>query len=110
MNMRTGSARKLAAKKSGETLRFYKAFLAELKGTHRMDFRVRSAEIRRPGRRSGRVKVLYVVPATCGSCGGRWEADFRTEKGLKCDKLEAAVKCGTCGAHHQISFCLPELA
>jgi len=109
-NMRTESARKLAAKKSAETLRFYRAFLAELKSAHRLDFRVKTADVRRGQKRPGRIRILYVTPAACASCGGRWEADFRTEAGLKCEKLEAAVRCGGCGAKHVISFCLPEIA
>ncbi len=110
MNMRTDSARNLAARKSSETLRFYKSFLAELKESHGMSFRVKTAELRRPGRQSRRIVVQVVVPAVCGSCGGGWEAELRTEKGLKCEKLEAAVRCSACGAGHDISFCLPEIA
>jgi HD superfamily phosphodiesterase len=57
LNMRTESARKLAAKKSQETLRFYKSFLSELEKTHGMDFRVRTPEVRRSGGRQRRLKV-----------------------------------------------------
>jgi len=110
MNMRTDSARKLAARKSAETLRFYKSFLAELKESHGMSFRVRTAELKRPGRPARRIAVQYVVPAVCGSCGGSWDAELRTAKGLKCEQLEAAVRCVSCGAGHDISFCLPEIA
>jgi HD superfamily phosphodiesterase len=110
LNMRTESARKLAAGKSQETLRFYRAFLAELKKDHGMDFRVRTPDVRRPGRRPGRLQVMLVTPAVCDSCGGGWDLGFRTEKGIKCESLEASVRCGGCGAAHQISFCLPELA
>jgi HD superfamily phosphodiesterase len=110
LNMRTESARKLAAKKSQETLRFYKAFLAELEKAHGMNFRVLAPDVRRPGGRPRRLKVMMVTPAACDSCGGVWELDFRTEKGVKCEKLEASVRCGGCGTAHQISFCLPEIA
>ncbi|MGA2533748.1 MAG: HD domain-containing protein [Candidatus Aminicenantales bacterium] len=109
-NMRTESGRKLAGKKSQETLRFYRSFLAELETAHGMDFRVRTPEVRRSGNRPRRLKVMLVTPAACDSCGGRWDIDFRTDKGVKCETLEAAVRCGSCGAAHQISFCLPEIA
>jgi hypothetical protein len=110
LNMRTDSARKLAGKKSQETLRFYKAFLAELGKAHGIDFRIRTPEVRRPGGRGRKLKVLIVAPAVCGACGGGWEFGFRTAKGLKCEALEATVRCGRCGDAHEISFCLPEMA
>jgi HD superfamily phosphodiesterase len=109
-NMRTVSARKLAARKSGETLRFYRGFLVELKEVHGMDFKVRTPEVRRSAGRLRQIKVMLVTPAVCGSCGRGWELDFRTEKGVKCERLEAAVRCPGCAASHQISFCLPEIA
>jgi len=108
--MRTESARKLAVKKSQETLRFYRSFLAELETAHGMDFRLRTPEVRRSGHRARRLKIMLVTPAACGSCGGGWDIDFRTDKGVKCETLEATVRCVACGAAHQISFCLPEIA
>ena len=110
LNMRTETGRKLAARKSEETLRFYKGFLAELGKAHGMDFRVRTADVPRPGSRGRRLKVLLVTPAACESCGKGWEFGFRVDKGVKCKKLEAAVRCGGCASRHEISFCLPELA
>ncbi|MGA2362270.1 MAG: HD domain-containing protein [Candidatus Aminicenantales bacterium] len=110
LNMRTESARKFAARKSGETLRFYRSFLAELKEAHGMDFKVRTPEVRRSLGRPRRLKIMLVAPAVCGSCGRGWELDFRTEKGVKCERLEAAVRCAGCGATHEIAFCLPEIA
>ena len=108
-NMRTESGRGLARRKSEETLRFHRAFLAELKKVHGLDFRIRTADVRiKEGRR--RLKILLVTPATCDSCGQGWELDFRTEKGVKCERLEASVKCAGCGTRHEIDFCLPEIA
>jgi HD superfamily phosphodiesterase len=109
LNMRTEPGQKLAAKKSGESLRFYRAFLAELNKAHGMDFRVRTPEVRLKGARKRRLKLMLVTPAACVSCGSGWEFDFRTDRGLKCEKLEAAVRCAGCGSHHEISFCLPEV-
>jgi len=108
-NMRTAAARRLAAKKSADTLRFYRAFLDELKDAHGMEFRIQTVDVRRPAGRSKRVRVSLALPASCGACGGKWETDFRTEKGLKCEKLEASIRCGACGDKRTVSFCLPEL-
>lgn len=108
-NMRTAAARRLAAKKSADTLRFYRAFLDELKDAHGMEFRIQTVDVRRPAGRSKRVRVSLAVPVSCGACGGKWETDFRTEKGLKCEKLEASIRCGACGDKRTVSFCLPEI-
>jgi HD superfamily phosphodiesterase len=108
-NMRTAAARRLAARKSADTLRFYRAFLDELKDAHGMEFRVRTFDVRRPAGRSKKARVSLALPASCGACGGKWETDFRTEKGLKCEKLEASIRCGACGDKRTVAFCLPEM-
>lgn len=108
-NMRTGAARLLAVKKSADTLRFYRSYLAELKEAHGMDFRIQTVDVRRSASRSKRARVSLVLPASCGACAGKWEADLRTEKGLKCEKLEASLRCAACGERRSISFCLPEM-
>lgn len=108
-NMRTMTARRLAVKKSADTLRFYRAYLGELKEAHGMDFRIRAVEVPAAGARARRAKVSLVLPVACGACGGKWETEFRTEKGLKCEKLEASFRCGACGERRSISFCLPEM-
>lgn len=109
-NMRTAAARRLAVKKSADTLRFYKAYLGELKEAHGIDFRVRTVAVARPGGRKRRAEVTLVLPVGCGACGGKWESEFRTEKGLKCETLEASLRCAACGERRSISFCLPEMA
>jgi HD superfamily phosphodiesterase len=108
-NMRTAAARRLAVKKSADTLRFYRAYLRELEDAHGIDFRIRTVEVPKPGGRGRKVPVTLVLPVACGACGGRWEACYRTEKGLKCKKLEAELRCSACGEKRTISFCLPEL-
>jgi len=108
-NMRTASARKLAARKSADTLRFYRAYLAELKEAHGLVFRIQTATVSRPGQRAKRATVSLALPASCGSCGGKWETELRTTKGLKCEKLEASLRCSSCGEKRSTSFCLPEL-
>jgi len=108
-NMRTAAARRLAVKRSGDTLRFFRSYLAELKEVHGMDLRIRTVDVPTPGARARRAKVTIVQPVSCAACGGKWETEFRTEKGLKCEKLEASLRCGACGEQRSISFCLPEM-
>jgi uncharacterized protein len=107
-NMRTAAARRLAVKKSADTLKFYKSYLAELKEAQGIDFRIRAVEVPTAGR-GRRAKVTLVLPVSCGACGGKWSTDLRTEKGLKCEKLEASLRCPGCDERRSISFCLPEM-
>ncbi|MBN2265791.1 MAG: hypothetical protein JW775_08260, partial [Candidatus Aminicenantes bacterium] len=108
-NMRTASARRLAVKKAADTQRFFRSYIGELKEAHGLDLRVRTVEVPRPGARSRRAKVTLVLPVACAACGGKWETGFTTAKGLKCEKLEAMLRCAGCGDRRSISFCLPEL-
>jgi putative nucleotidyltransferase with HDIG domain len=108
-NMRTEAARRLAVKKSADTLRFYRGYLGELKEAQGMDFRIRTVEVPVSAARRRRAAVTLVLPVACGACGGKWESAFRTEKGLKCEKLEASLHCPGCGERRAISFCLPEM-
>jgi HD superfamily phosphodiesterase len=108
-NMRTAAARRLAVKKSADTLRFYRGYLGELKEAQGIDFRIRTVDLPRRGGRARRAEVILVLPVSCGACGGKWDSEFRTEKGLKCEKLEASLRCGACGERRSISFCLPEM-
>jgi HD superfamily phosphodiesterase len=108
-NMRTAAARRLAAKKSADGLRFYRSYLAELNGAHGLELRVRTVDVPRSGRRARKAKVSLVMPASCGACGGKWETALRTDKGVKCEKLEAAFRCVACGEERTVSFCLPEM-
>lgn len=108
-NMRTAAARRLAVKKSADTLKFYRSYLDELKEAHSIDFRIRTIEVPTSARRGRKARVTLVLPVACGACGGKWESEFRTEKGLKCETLEAALRCAACGERRSISFCLPEM-
>jgi hypothetical protein len=107
--MRTAAARRLAVKKSADTLRFYRGYLDELKAAHVMDFRIRTVEVPGVRGRSRRAQATLVLPVCCGACGGKWETEVRTSKGLKCEKLEASLRCSSCGERRSTSFCLPEL-
>lgn len=108
-NMRTAAGRRLAVKKSADTLRFYRSFLAELKEAQGLDFRVSTLDVPKSGGRGRKARVTLVLPVSCGACGGKWASEIRTEKGLKCEKLEASLRCGACGERRSVSFCLPEL-
>jgi len=108
-NMRTAAARRLAARKSADGLRFYRSYLAELNEAHGLDLRVRAIDVPRSGGRARMAKISLVMPASCGACGGKWETALRTDKGLKCEKLEASFRCAACREERTVSFCLPEM-
>src|SRR5512137_2071068 len=67
-NMRTAAARKLAVKKSADTLKFYRAYIGELKEAHGMDLRVRTVDVPTSRGRGRKAQVTLVLPASCGAC------------------------------------------
>jgi HD superfamily phosphodiesterase len=62
LNMRTEAGRRLAVRKSEETLRFYRSFLTELEKGHGMKFRVWTPEVRRPAGRHRSAAVPALRP------------------------------------------------
>ena len=109
LNMRTDSARALAAKKSADSLLFYRSLLNELEKEHDLSFQIRVRRIRRPGRTGPPLAVSLVLPQACEACGGRWNINIATAPGLKCETLEARAVCRGCGKSLEIAFCLPEI-
>ncbi len=110
LNMRTAAGAKLAGKKAADTLRFHRAFLRELSEVHGLDFTVRTFTVRSPGNERKGLDVRLVMIRRCVTCPRPWTVEFRTDKGLKCEKLEASLRCPSCGRTHFVSFCLPEIA
>lgn len=56
------------------------------------------------------VPVTLVHPRACDRCGGRWRLAVSTERGIKCERLEARLSCASCGFEQKTSFCLPEIS
>ncbi len=108
-NMRTRSGRRLARKRAAETLRFFKGLLGEIREMPGAPYRLKTFTVARPGTSGRAVQVRLVLPASCDKCGGRLKPQFSTEKGVKCEQLEAAVRCSGCGQSYRLSFCLPEI-
>ena len=52
-------------------------------------------------------EFVLVVPDKCPSCSGKFLIDFKTEKGIKCEKLTAIYSCDKCEEKYKIAFCLP---
>lgn len=107
--MKTPPGRRLAERKSRESLRFYRTLLRELRESRGADLRVEAVRVERAGRRGakGSARVLLVLARACDACGGRWRKTFATERGLKCETLEARIACARCGNDYRVSFCLP---
>jgi len=108
-NMRTRAGRRLAGKKAAETLRYFEGLLREIRDMPGALFRVKLFRVSRPEKSGRVVPVRLVLPASCRGCGGRWVPEFSTEKGIKCEKLEAALRCSGCRQSYRLSFCLPEI-
>jgi HD superfamily phosphodiesterase len=108
-NMRTRAGRRLAGKKAAETLGYFEGLLLEIRDMPGAPYRVKLFKVSRPDGSRQTVPVRLVLPASCRRCGGRWHPQFSTEKGIKCEKLEAVMRCSGCRQSYRISFCLPEI-
>jgi hypothetical protein len=108
-NMHTQAGRLWAERKSRDTLKFFRSLLQELREAQVADFEIKRIRVypeyghRRPA------SIQLAVPRSCEICGGCWRMAFRTEHGIKCEKLEAEIKCAGCGNAASFSFCLPEI-
>ena len=92
-----------------DALRFHRAFLKELGATRGLDYVIKRFAIaieKKPGESAG---ILLVMPRKCDTCGRPWRVGLRIEQGVKCERLEADLRCSSCGRAHTVSFCLPEV-
>jgi HD superfamily phosphodiesterase len=109
-NMRTKAGRSLAEKRSRDSLRFFRSLLRELRQIRALDLRI-SRHLAAPASRPGEpIEIRLVLPRSCGRCGSKWTTAFRTERGIKCERLEVEILCPRCGRRSGVSFCLPEIA
>jgi HD superfamily phosphodiesterase len=108
-NMRTRAGRHWAERKSRDTLKFFRSLLRELKETQVADFTIQRIRVYPESGPRRHVDFQLAVPRSCETCGGRWRTAFRTERGIKCEKLEAEIRCSGCGSTSSFSFCLPEI-
>jgi HD superfamily phosphodiesterase/predicted RNA-binding Zn-ribbon protein involved in translation (DUF1610 family) len=110
LNMHTSAGRKLAAKKSADSLKFFRALLAELREARIANLRIRQLRIPNPAAKGKSLIVQLVVSPTCSKCGSKWNLAWTTDKGVKCRKLNVDWDCSHCGQKLETSFCLPEIA
>jgi HD superfamily phosphodiesterase len=110
LNMHTSAGRKLAAKKSIDSLKFFRSLLAELREARIANLRIRPLRIPNPAAKGQSLMVQLVVSPTCSKCGSKWDLVWTTDKGVKCRKLNVDWDCTHCGQKLETSFCLPEIA
>lgn len=110
LNMRTAAGRKLATKKSTDSLKFFRSLLMELREARIANLKIR--QLRIPYDKHGKsfLNVRLVVSPTCPKCGSAWSMSWVTEKGIKCKKLNIDWICEHCENRLETSFCLPEIA
>ncbi len=109
LNMHTAAGRKLAARKATDSLKFFRALLAELREAGIANLRIRLLRIANPAAKGQSLKVQLVVSPTCPKCGSGWNLVWTTDKGVKCRKLNIDWSCSHCGEQLETSFCLPEI-
>jgi HD superfamily phosphodiesterase len=110
LNMQTASGRKLAAKKASDSLKFFRALLAELRDARIANLKIRQIRIPHPKFKDQVLKVQLVVPPACPKCGNGGNLAWTTDKGIKCRKLNVDWACSECSERLETSFCLPEIA
>jgi HD superfamily phosphodiesterase len=110
MNMRTETGRRLAGKKAADSIKFFRALLAELREARIADLKIRKIRIPHPSIRDRFLEVQLVESPACPKCGERWQMAWTIEKGVKCTKLSVDWDCPQCNERVETSFCLPEVA
>ncbi len=110
LNMQTAAGRKLAAKKSSDSLKFFRALLAELRDARIADLKIRQLQVPYRNAKDRVLKVQLVASPTCPKCRSGWSVAWTTERGVKCRKLNVDWVCSQCGERLETSFCLPEIA
>lgn len=109
LNMHTAAGRKLATKKSADSLKFFRALLAELREARIANLKIRQLRIPNPKFKSETLEIQLVASPDCSNCGSGWNLTWTTDKGVKCRKLNVEWACSNCGEHLETSFCLPEI-
>jgi HD superfamily phosphodiesterase len=110
LNMRTDSGRKLAAKKSADSMKFFRSLLSELRDSGIADLKIRRIKIPNPSSKKHFLQIQLVLSPICPKCGSSWHMGWATEKGVKCTKLNIDWDCARCSERLETSFCLPEIA
>ncbi len=109
LNMDTASGRKMAVKKAADSLKFFRALLAELREARIANLKIRQIRIPYSTSEDGVFKVQLVLSPACPKCAGKWNISWTTEKGVKCRKLNIDCICSRCSERWETSFCLPEI-
>jgi HD superfamily phosphodiesterase len=109
LNMHTAAGRKLAARKAVDSLKFFRALLAELREARIANLKIRQIRIPNPQSKDQVLKVQLVISPVCPKCDHGWTVSWTVEKGVKCRKLNIDWACSRCGERLETSFCLPEI-
>ncbi len=109
-NMRTQAGRRLAARKAADSIKFYRALLAELRESRIADLKIRRIRVAYPSSARRSIDVHFVISPACPKCGSEWDMAWTTDRGVKCSRLNINWACTHCGEQVETSFCLPEIA
>ncbi len=111
-NMFTDSGKKMAKAKSKITTLLFKHYLQELKEAKIAEYEMKEMEINCCKGADAIIPIVLVLPEFCNRCGSVLSIVFKQDKGIKCEKLTADIRCSECneGDSYDFSFCLPEIA
>jgi hypothetical protein len=113
--MLTETGKMLAGEQSAKTVAFFDELLDDLERWGIAAFERRTLLVEgdfrsRDGDRVRAVQVSIVMPRACPDCEAPIALTHRSERGLKCDMLQARFACAACDYARDIAFCLPVLA
>lgn len=97
----TRTARSVARKRSGDTVRFIHDLLDALREDGTFDARIERVRV------CG-LDLEVITPAGC-PCGAAMGLKTRTEKGTKCTEIHLEMTCENCSNRHVLRFCRPRL-
>ena len=114
-SMFTESGRRLAREQGAKTIAFFDDLLRDLERWGIAEFERRALVVKgdfrtRDGDRVQEMEVSIVMPRACPDCGASLGLSHACERGVKCDKLTARLKCTGCSYERETYFCLPVLA
>ncbi len=107
-NMRTSKGKEIASSNSKFTLNFFNTLFSDLKTKEIAHFKILTEDVRTEKYPNG-IEIKLAIPETCPECSSSLELKKKQEKGIKCEKMLAAINCKSCSYSKEIFFCIPEI-
>lgn len=108
-NMKTSAGKKIAIKKAKSHIKFLDKILKDFNKYYGLKIEKIENKLPCPKDENILIPFIIVTKKLCDNCNEQFTFETTIEKGLKCTKLIAKIKCVKCNEESKIEFCLPEL-